>query len=128
MGYENITALVVDDDPYARECLLIYLKGKGITVDGVSYADDAIGILDKGDYHLAICDTNLLEIGDGFRVGEHYRRKYPKESNPERRVLVGMCDDPTSKAAWIDIGANGFLGKPFKEGDIDKILEKYFRP
>ena len=82
----NIRALIVDDDPSAREALLIKTKRLGHEVETVGSQTEAFSILEKVSFHYALVDLHMIVTsGDSFpdkTVGletiEHIRNNYPQ--------------------------------------------------
>ncbi len=82
----NLKALIVDDDPRAREALLIKVKKLGHDVETVCSQTEAFSILEKATFHYALVDLHLIvSSGDSFpdkKVGleaiEYIRKHYPQ--------------------------------------------------
>ena len=82
----NLRALIVDDDPRAREALFIKVKKLGHAVETVGSQTEAFSILEKVSFHYALVDLHMIVSGGdsfpdkkvGFETIEYIRKHYPQ--------------------------------------------------
>jgi DNA-binding response OmpR family regulator len=62
--------LLVEDEPMVQQMLTIVLRGEGYVVDAASTVSEAMALLDRQSYALAIVDWRLPGGGDGLLVAD----------------------------------------------------------
>jgi len=60
--------LVVDDDPNLQLTLLPILNGSGFDAQMVQTIPDALHEIEANRWEILICDLNIIEPGDGFKI------------------------------------------------------------
>ena len=116
-------ALVVDDEPIARENLAHVLSRQGLEVATAPDGRAALAELEKREFDLVLTDL-MMEGVDGFAV---LRRA--KELSPDTEVLV-ITGHPTVDTAVeaMRLGAYHYLAKPIELAEarvlVDKAMEK----
>lgn len=106
-------ALVVEDEPALAEDLRSALEQAGLAVDISSDGSDAWFRGDVEDYDIAILDLGLPRL-DGLSVLKRWRsagRSFPV-------IIVSARGDWTERVEGIEAGADDYLGKPFKMGEL----------
>jgi DNA-binding response OmpR family regulator len=115
------TILLVEDDRFLSDTIRSYLEFKKHVVDRAFEGPEALDKMQHGTYDLVILDWQLPGM-DGIDVCREY-----KTGNGSAPVLMltGRTD-PKEIARATEVGATGFLAKPFKldqlEKNVDKIL------
>jgi DNA-binding NtrC family response regulator len=113
--------LVVDDEERLRMVLGAELEGEGYDVSSAGDGAEAIDILRKQPFDLALVDIKMPKVG-GFEV-----LKFVKEHRPRTKVVMltgfaGLENAVESKR----LGADDFKSKPYDLIDllttIDRIL------
>lgn len=111
--------LVADDEESMRWVLSKALKGKGIFVDLAKDGDEALDMIQKGTYDLAILDIKMpglsgLDLLDKARELKH------------DLLIVIMTAEASMKNAVeaMKRGAYDYITKPFDLDVIDAIIEK----
>lgn len=109
---ENETILVIDDEVQIRRLLEITLTANGFKV--VLAANGHNGLIDSATHHpsLIILDLGLPDI-DGLELLKKLRVWYSK---PIIILSVRNSEDDIIKA--LDNGANDYLTKPFRTGEL----------
>ncbi len=106
---------VVDDDPGILEVITIILSDKGYIVTSISDGQQLFKELKKQTPDLLFLDI-WISGSDGREITK--KLKSDAETKDIPIVIVSALNE-TEKIAK-DIGADGFLEKPF---DIDKLLD-----
>jgi two-component system, OmpR family, KDP operon response regulator KdpE len=109
---ENETILIIDDELQIRRLLEITLSASGYKV--ISSANGKQGLIDAATYHpaLIILDLGLPDI-DGQELLKKMREWFFK---PILILSVRNAEDDIVKA--LDNGANDYLTKPFRSGEL----------
>jgi signal transduction histidine kinase/CheY-like chemotaxis protein/HPt (histidine-containing phosphotransfer) domain-containing protein/HAMP domain-containing protein len=121
-------ALVVDDNPTARDILAVNLAGLGLRVDAVGSARDAYAaILDAhpdDPYHAAFVDHHMPEI-DGIDATRMILGEFPENRRPQVILATAFGADEAREAAER-AGACGFLTKPVTASSLFDTLLQVF--
>jgi putative two-component system response regulator len=112
----GLKVLVVDDDFINRKLLHTLLK-KNTTVSEIIEAENGSDALDKmkknPSINLILLDI-MMPIVDGIEFLKIFRSDMANSHIP---VIVLSTDD-SRKTEVFDNGANDFMRKPIKEGDL----------
>ena len=109
--------LVVDDYPQVRRVLARLLTEAGLTALEANSGDTAIEILKStSDIDVVIADVTMPS--NGYSLLEHVRSHYPTIEV----VMVSGYDAEAERAR--DLGAFGFLAKPFTAAQAVLIIER----
>lgn len=105
--------LVVDDEEAMRRILVRVLKKHGYTCSEASDADAARRATADGDFDLVLSDVNMP--GDS---GIELIRDLLGKSNDLAVIMVTGVDDADLAETALDLGAYGYIVKPFKSNEI----------
>jgi len=116
--------LIAEDNPEIRELLRRTLSKEGYEVETANHGADALTLIESGQpYDLLISDVRMPEM-DGEQLLQAARR-----SRPDFKViLVTSFGSPDDSRRLRDLGAIGFLLKPFKIPDLLDAIEKALSP
>lgn len=108
--------LVVDDDELMREALKVNLEHRGYVVETVDNGKDAIDIVKREFFNLALIDVHLADM-TGIGILD-----VVNEVNPRMiKLIMTGYPTPESKERSDSGGADGFITKPF---DMEDLLTK----
>ncbi|TVR68470.1 MAG: response regulator [Sphaerobacteraceae bacterium] len=113
--------LVVDDDASIREMIALALEDEGLEVIGAPEGETALAMIPEIQPDLILLDTRM-PIMDGREFALRYKQL---ECLPAPLIILTAVDNPESTAA--EIGADGFLPKPFDLEDLSRVVSKYLR-
>lgn len=108
-------ALVVDDELDICRLLTLHLKALGLQAEYVITIGEAKSKLSPEQYDIIFVDLNLPD-GSGFDLLEAL-----KEINASARVVVISAYD-TERKKVMELGADGFIAKPFSKRTIELVL------
>ena len=105
--------LVVDDEEQVRRLLSAVLEADGYVCHEAATAAAACEALDRDRFALALCD---VQLGDatGLQIAEYALGR--PDATPV--VMVSGLDDPTVANESFELGAYGYLVKPFSLNEI----------
>jgi DNA-binding response OmpR family regulator len=112
------TILVVEDDPVNRLVLLDYLEAHGYRVFVSRTGPDGVAAFWKDRPDLMLVDV-LLPLKNGFEVCFDIKRTPEGQATPV--LLMSAIYKDVAHAdgyAKTDLGAAGFLVKPFELGEL----------
>ena len=118
-----LKVLIVDDDFINRKLLQTLLK-KNPTVTETIEAENGSDALEKlkkdSSINIVLLDI-MMPVVDGVEFLKIFRADMTNSHIP---VIVLSTDD-TRKTEVFENGANDFLRKPVKEGDLNAKLEQW---
>ncbi|MFC1577597.1 sigma-54-dependent transcriptional regulator [Thermodesulfobacteriota bacterium] len=111
--------LVVDDELSMREVLELMLIREGYTVTCAENGRTAIGLLEKDQYDLMLCDIKLGDVS-GLDV-----LQASKKCNPDTVVILISAYASTETAvAAMNAGAYDYVPKPFDKDELMQTVAK----
>jgi len=105
--------LIVDDEESIRDFLQELLEGKGYECKTAADVAEARSLIEENEYELIICDVRMPgESGLDFA-------KFITKACPEiALVMISGIDDPEIAQYALEIGAYGYIVKPFKLNEV----------
>lgn len=104
--------LVVEDDPFVRDVLDIYLRGEGYEVTLATDGKDMRRVLADKPVHLVIMDLRLPGE-DGFALTRYLREQYPVGI-----IILSTRHEIMDRVVGLECGADDYLTKPFEEREL----------
>ncbi len=111
--------LVVDDDQSIRELISLALEEDGLEVVGAPEGESALKMIPEINPDLILLD-NRMPVMDGQEFARRYREL---DCCHAALVVLTAVDDPERAAA--DVGADGFLRKPFDLADLTGVVNQF---
>lgn len=117
--------LLLEDDEALAAGLLYTLKDEGFEVVHSSCVKEALEVLHKESFDMALLDITLPD-GSGYDVCREIR-----SSNAMPVVFLTACDDEVNVVLGLDMGADDYISKPFRVRElisrIKAVLRRYER-
>lgn len=110
--------LVVDDNDVFRGALKLTLEQENYEVTVAANGRNAQEIVGLDDYAAVISDIRMTPV-NGIELLHHIKRTKPVPVI----LMTGFSELMEAKQA-ADVGADGFLAKPFKSEDLMEVLNK----
>lgn len=104
--------LVVEDDPFVREVLEIYLRGEGYRVTLAHDGNEMRAVLSDELVHLVIMDLRLPGE-DGFALTRHLR-----EQHAVGIIILTTRNETVDRVVGLECGADDYVTKPFEEREL----------
>jgi two-component system, OmpR family, response regulator len=99
--------LIADDDPAIRTLLRLIVERTGLHVDLAADGQEAIALLERKNYALALLDLQMPRA-NGFDVVEYLRTKFP------RPLIIILTALPRSQTLRLDATVvQAIVRKPF---------------
>lgn len=108
----NPTVLIVDDEIQIRKLLTITLQSNGFRVVEATTGKEGLSIVAGHPPDLVLLDLGLPDE-NGHEILRHLREWY---NNPVIIISVQSSEEDIVKA--LDNGANDYLTKPFRTGEL----------
>ena len=110
---QSRTVLVVDDEEQIRSVLHRLLTRSGYECETAASVDEARNILKQRSF--AICLTDMTMPGEsGLDLVTHLTEEYP-DTAP---IMVTGADDPKLAESALELGAYGYIVKPFATNEM----------
>jgi two-component system phosphate regulon response regulator PhoB len=110
--------LIVDDEAYIRRILCFKLEQAGFRTLEASSAEDAEGVLESQDVDLMLLDVGLASATSGFDLAARLRGNSRTRRLPI--ILVTARGFASDVLRGREVGAAGYITKPFSTGDVVK--------
>ena len=117
--------LVMDDEEKILHLTGIMLENLGYKFDVVRNGNDAISLYQRylnvgRPYDCVLLDLTIV----GGMGGEETFRELKKLTPNLRAIISSGYDSEEMMRRYLDMGFSGYLSKPFRVGDLGKILNK----
>jgi CheY-like chemotaxis protein len=120
-GLAKLRILVVEDDDDMRESLGRILGRAGYQVQLVRDGSEAITVLQTQPFHLVLTDLVMPRMG-GLELLREIRRR--ERDLPV--VFLTAFGKPAAYAEAMDLGAVGFITKPFHANSLLAVIQQVF--
>jgi len=115
--------LVVDDEENARIALSKILAHEGYDVASAGNGYEALNYLQGKDVELIITDINMPEM-NGMTFLRELSRSYPACNV----IMITAYGEVESYIEAMNLGAFEYINKPVKLEELNKIINKIFKP
>jgi len=118
---ENILkhVLIVDDEENMRHMLSALLTGEGYLVDTAADGQEAIGLLESGEFDFVLCDIRMPEM-DGLA----FLRAAESVEHGATVIMMSAFGSVDTALKAMKQGAYDFISKPFKTDEVALVLKK----
>ncbi len=118
------TALLVDDSEIALRFLETRLQRFGLVMDRALSSGRAIELLAQRRYDLVFLDVELGPTSDldGLALCQHIKRTSERAGAPSAVFMVSAHAAESDRARGALAGADGYLGKPLDEVQLQRLL------
>ncbi|MEW5850105.1 MAG: response regulator transcription factor [Myxococcota bacterium] len=113
--------LVVDDDPDLNDLMTMILGEAGYQVVAATNGQEALAAVTRSMPALILLDMKMPVMG-GAEFTQAFRERF---DHLAPIVVVTAADDARRRAE--EIGAEGWLGKPFNIGELLAKVQGYLR-
>lgn len=118
---EHNTVLVVDDDTSILDTVSAILSGEGYDVVSAATGQEALAAVARKQPLLILLDMRM-PVMDGWAVARSLREQ-------GINVPIVVMTAAESAKRWADeVGAEGFLAKPFGLDELLSTVERFRRP
>jgi len=115
--------LVVDDEAILRESLRDWLTNAGYEVEAVERGDEALELIKKRDFGVAILDFRLPGK-NGIEVLREAREYRPQLQG----IIITAYPSWETAVESMKLGAVDYLSKPFNLDTLEKLVQKALVP
>jgi CheY-like chemotaxis protein len=115
MGPEDISVLVVDDEPTIRALVAKIVERAGLRVEVARDGADAISKLEQQQFHVLVVDL-MMPVMDGYGVVEWVKQN----ADPRPAIIVVSAGDSAAVRRLDGSVVHSFIRKPF---DVDVLSD-----
>lgn len=108
----NITILIVDDEPDIREILQFNLENEGYSIDLAESAEQALKVLSP-NHNLIVLDV-MMDGMSGFKMADQLR----KSGNTTPIIFLTAKDTENDMLTGFSIGGDDYIAKPFSIKEV----------
>lgn len=116
------SVLVADDEPSLRKVLRTALTACGFTVSEARSGEEALGSTQNHAFDLVLLDINMPGVG-GVEACRRIRKLTPGTGI----VMVTVRDQEEDKIQALEAGADDYVTKPFRLGELIARLRAVLR-
>ena len=114
--------LVVDDEQFLREAVVLFLISLGFTVASAGTGTEALRLARTHPFDLLILDVMLPDL-DGFEIIQRLRR----DRNHVPVIFLTAKDAREDKVAGLTIGGDDYITKPFHLDELTARVRTILR-
>ena len=119
---ENLSVLLVEDNPINQHLALAIMNKWGSFVELAENGKIAIEKLKKRDYDIILMDLQMPEM-DGYEATQRIRKILHKKEIPIIAMTAHAMKGESEKC--ISLGMNGFISKPFDPQNLRSKIIKH---
>ncbi len=116
--------LVTEDDPVNLRVALKLLEKLGVSADGATSGEEALGALRTTKYDLLLLDCQMPGL-DGYEVARRVRNSAPEPFAAITIVAFTAHAVPGDRERCIAAGMNDYLRKPARSDALASMLAKW---
>ncbi|WP_281615132.1 response regulator [Flammeovirga sp. SubArs3] len=118
--------LLVEDNQYNQLLVVNILNRWGLNVDTADDGDEAISFIQRKEYDLILMDIQMPKM-DGVEASKKIRKSFTQDV-PIIAFSANLT--PEYEKEFLEVGMNGCIPKPFKVGQLKKVIHDvfYFEP
>ena len=113
--------LLVEDEETIVRSLKDFLRAEGFDVDNTDGQKNALEMLERSDYDLALLDVSLSE-GNGFSLCSAIKKE---KQLPV--IFLTASGDEFSVVTGLDLGADDYITKPFRPRELVSRINSVLR-
>ena len=113
--------LLVEDDETIVSTLKDFLYSEGFVADSTDSQSEAVKLLEKNEYDIALLDVALKE-GNGFSLCSAI-----KSTKELPVIFLTASGDEFSVVTGLDLGADDYIAKPFRPRELVSRINSVLR-
>lgn len=113
------TALIVEDEPEANRLLAMIVQLKGYVTRSAFNGREAMTAIEDETFDVVFLDLMLPDT-NGYEICRKIKDRPESSATPVVIVTARLADENRAKSA--EVGADGFIPKPYTPGQIFEAL------
>jgi CheY-like chemotaxis protein len=119
---KNLRILVVEDEPDALDLITMELTEHGARVYGATEAEEALALLEKGNFDLLISDIGLADV-DGYALIRQIRGQSDDEGRSIPAIALTAYARTQDRIQAIAAGYNTHVAKPVEIHELVAVVK-----
>ncbi|OGV42463.1 MAG: hypothetical protein A2X46_11415 [Lentisphaerae bacterium GWF2_57_35] len=124
---QDMTILLVEDNPVSREVATAILEQLGCVVDPAVNGREAIEFTGKKAYDAVLMDIQMPEV-DGIEATRSIRTREQTQGPLSHIIACTANAFQEEKERCLASGMNDYISKPFRQADLLAVLKRVSRP
>ena len=116
---KNERIIIAEDDPFSQTVILLMLKKLGFQAEVVDNGLEVIHLLENRPYDIVLMDIQMPKM-DGIEATKIIRMRWPQKP---KIIVITDCDPTIYRKLCFEAGANQFLAKPLRLGDLTMAIK-----
>lgn len=116
---KNISIIIAEDDPVNQKVIRLMLKKLGIKAEAVDNGLEVIHVLENRFFDIVLMDIQMPKL-DGIEATKIIRMRWPQKP---KIIVITDCDPAIYSKLCFEAGADHFLAKPLKLGELTRAIE-----
>ena len=122
---QSLRILVAEDIPTNQRIAQEVLEMSGHKVDIAVNGKEAIELQRRNRYDLILMDCQM-PVMDGYQATQQIREdECSRKLHPVKIIALTAGITADDKLSFLDVGMDGYLGKPFKISEITNIIQEH---
>ena len=118
---KDLAVLVVDDNAANRQILAEQLEKWGLRAATAVSAQEALDLLDEGEFALVLIDCVMPDI-DGFELVARIQAQ--TELGAVKSILLATKGERGDGVRCRELGVDAYLPRPFEEAELLEIIQE----
>ncbi len=126
IAFEDIHALVAEDNSINQKLIKNVLNGFGLRVTLANNGEEAVNLRMKNEYDIIFMDIQMPVLG-GIEATEQilkYEEKHRKHHIPIVALTANALEGDREK--YMEAGMDNYLSKPIELDALSALIEEYF--
>ena len=119
---KNLRILVVEDEPDALDLITMELTEHGARVHGATTAEEAVALLEKGNFDLLISDIGLADM-DGYALIRQIRGQSDDKGRSIPAIALTAYARTQDRIQAIAAGYNTHVAKPVEIHELVAVVK-----
>ena len=121
---EDVTILLVEDNKINQFLAKTMLQKKGYKVALATDGEEALNLLEKGNFSMVITDVQMPGM-DGYQLAGHIRSKLSGPVNAIPILALTAYESSAEKEKAKAAGMSGFLTKPYMPEQLFDLIAQH---
>jgi signal transduction histidine kinase len=122
----SLTILLAEDNKINQRVAMVNLNNLGHQVDIANNGKEALEMFTQKAYDLVFMDIQMPEM-DGMEATKKIRELEVQQKVSKKIPIIAMTANTMEgdREKYLQIGMDDYVSKPFKQGELVKIFDKY---
>jgi signal transduction histidine kinase len=119
---DEMSILVIDDEPDTREMLKVLMNEKGAKVEAVSSVDEALEKINSNEYDVVISDIGMPDK-DGYELARNIRNHQSRHIRITPIIALSAYARENDRNLSREAGFSAHLAKPLNVNELFQMIQ-----